>query len=114
MLTADGRRPGRRAQRPAGQVPRGRRSRTSPIATPVSGLLVTDLDQDGRADLVAPSLDGRVMAWRNTTERTAADQTKITFEPWPINASSTGGRRIAADLDLDGLPDLLGLPAVAS
>lgn len=80
------------------------------LAQPVSGILVMDLDQDGRADLVAPSTHGKLLPLRNTTERTAAGQTRITFEPF---ATSAGAWRaaIAADLDLDGLPDLLGLPA---
>ena len=80
------------------------------LAQPVSGILVIDLDQDGRADLVAPSTHGKLLPLRNTTERIAVDQTRITFEPL---ATSAGAWRaaIAADLDLDGLPDLLGLPA---
>src|SRR5262249_25045110 len=50
-----------------------------------SGLLVTDLDADGRPDLVAPGVEGLVLAWRNTTERTTAEATKLTFETWPIS-----------------------------
>src|SRR5208337_3770346 len=51
---------------------------------------------------------------RNTTQRTGTDHdTLITFEPF---ATSAGAWRaaIAADLDLDGLPDLLGLPAAVA
>ncbi len=36
--------------------------------------------------------------------------TKPTFESWPINAANWRSAQ-AIDLDLDGLPDLLGLPA---
>ncbi|HZW34645.1 MAG TPA: FG-GAP-like repeat-containing protein, partial [Isosphaeraceae bacterium] len=78
-----------------------------------SGLLVTDFDADGRSDLVATSAVGPVLAWRNTTERTTAEATKLTFATWPINA--TGWRSAqAVDLDLDGRPDLLGLPGESS
>ena len=80
---------------------------------PNSGLLVTDLDADGRIDLVAPSAQGRVLAWRNTTVRTTSKETELTFEPWPINATRWRAAQ-AVDLDLDGRPDLLGLPAASS
>ena len=76
----------------------------------VTGILATDFDSDGRTDLVAACSTGRVMAWRNATERTTADGTRPTFESWPINAVNWRGAQ-AIDLDLDGLPDLLGLPA---
>ena len=66
-------------------------SRTLPFAQPVSGLLVTDLDQDGRADLVAPSTHGKLLPLRNTTERIAADQTRITFEPLATSAGALAG-----------------------
>ena len=71
---------------------------------------MTDLDQDGRPDLVAPSPRGRVLAVRNTTERTTSEATKLTWEPSPTNAQRWRSA-LAADLDLDGKPDLLGLPA---
>ena len=54
VLAADGAPAGRRPQRPARPVPRRCRSRDSTADRPVSGLLVTDFDKDGRADLVAP------------------------------------------------------------
>ena len=76
----------------------------------VSGILATDFDSDGRTDLVAACSHGRVLACRNITERTTAEATKPTFESWPINAVNWRAAQ-AIDLDLDGLPDLLGLPA---
>ncbi len=78
----------------------------------VSGLLTTHLDADGRADLVAASAFGPVQAWRNTTQRAAVDKMRITFEPWPINATHWNAAQ-AVDLDLDGRTDLLGLPGLA-
>ncbi|MGO9466207.1 MAG: FG-GAP-like repeat-containing protein [Isosphaeraceae bacterium] len=75
----------------------------------VSGLLVTDLDSDGRADLVAASAAESVCAWRNTTEQTTTAGTKLSFESWPLNASRWRTVQ-AVDLDLDGAPDLLGAP----
>ena len=77
---------------------------------PVSGLLVTDLDQDGRPDLVAPSPRVRVLALRNTTEKTTSEATRLTWETFATNAQGWRSA-LAADLDLDGKPDLLGLPA---
>jgi len=77
---------------------------------PHTGIAALDLDGDRDLDLVAPTTRGKLMALRNTTERAAPDQARITFEPI---ATSAGAWRaaIAADLDLDGSPDLLGLPA---
>src|SRR5207302_7645961 len=76
---------------------------------PVSGLLVTDLDKDGHADLVALSPSGRVAAWRNTTTG-RSNSPAIRGERWPIDAR---GWRTASsfDLDLDTWPDLVGASA---
>ena len=46
----------------------------------LSGLLVTDLDADGRPDLVAASAEGPALAWRNTTVRATTETTRLTFE----------------------------------
>jgi tetratricopeptide (TPR) repeat protein len=81
-----------------------------PTVDQVSGILASDFDADGRTDVVAACWKGRVLAWRNTTERKTADTTKLTFDSWPISAVNWRVAQ-AVDLDLDGLPDLLGLPA---
>ena len=81
-----------------------------PLSTEVSGVLTTDFDADGRADLLAPSASGQVLAWRNATERTTAEATMLTFEDWPSNALRWRSAQ-AIDLDLDGRFDLLGSPA---
>jgi hypothetical protein len=82
-------------------------------AEQVSGILTTDFDADGRTDLVAACPAGPVLAWRNTTERTTAAQAKPSFAPWPITAENWRAAQ-AIDLNLDGWPDLLGLPAAPS
>jgi hypothetical protein len=74
---------------------------------PLSGLLVTDFDKDGRADLVGVAVAGS-RAWRNATVRTAEDR-KLAFEKWPMN-TTRWRYAIANDLDLDTWADLVGLP----
>ncbi len=74
------------------------------------GLLATDIDADGRTDLVAADPTGPVVAWRNVTERPGSQAARLRFESFPINAVRWRSVQ-AIDLDLDGLPDLLGLPA---
>jgi hypothetical protein len=73
-----------------------------------AGLLTVEVDKDGRPDLVAVDAAGRVTAWRNQSRRSGADLT-IAFERWPTSAKGWRGAQ-AADIDLDGWPDLLGLP----
>ncbi len=70
----------------------------------ILGLLVVDLDKDGRADLAALTADQGVVAWRN------ASKDKVTWERWPVNAG-TWRTAYALDLDLDTWPDLVGLPS---
>ena len=78
---------------------------------PVDGLLVTDFDKDGRADLVATSRLGKLAAWRNATEAAKLPR-KITWETWPVNAPGWGSV-VAADLDLDSWSDLVGTPGAS-
>ena len=75
--------------------------------TGAGGLLVTDLDKDGRADLVVVNSSGTT-AWRNAIDRSKTPA-KLAFEPWPLNAKSWLNAS-ATDLDLDTWPDLIGLP----
>jgi tetratricopeptide (TPR) repeat protein len=84
-----------------------------PPTEQLSGLLVCDLDADDRADVIAARADGPALALRNTTERTTSDKTKLTFQPWPLDAAHWRFAQ-AIDLDLDGRTDLLGLPASTS
>jgi tetratricopeptide (TPR) repeat protein len=66
-------------------------------------LLVTDLDKDGRGDLACVSADGAVTLLRNRAGSASPE-----WEHWPTDA-----RRwtcaVAADVDLDTWPDLVGL-----
>jgi FG-GAP-like repeat/ASPIC and UnbV/Tetratricopeptide repeat len=93
------------------------RFRTTPVTgvnprAADSGLLVTDLDQDGHPDLVALNAAQRLSAWKNQTPREPGEVT-VAFERWPSNAGAWRSA-FAADLDLDGLPDLLGLPTISN
>ncbi len=76
---------------------------------PIAGLLVVDLDKDGRPDLVAVGPGGRVSAWRNASTRTGG-VAKLSWESMPIDARGWRAAQ-AVDLDLDTWPDLVGLPA---
>ncbi|MHB1561101.1 MAG: FG-GAP-like repeat-containing protein [Isosphaeraceae bacterium] len=75
-----------------------------------AGLLVTDVDQDSRSDLVAVDRSGKVSVWRNQSRRRGpGSDTSITFERRPSRVEGWRAA-IAADVDLDGWPDLVGLP----
>jgi tetratricopeptide (TPR) repeat protein len=70
-------------------------------------LLVTDLDKDGRGDLVGLSVEGAVTAWRNASGR-SANGAALTWETWPVDCHRWACA-VATDLDLDTWPDLVGL-----
>jgi len=73
-----------------------------------NGLLVLDLDKDGRADLASIHPSGRIQLWRNTTARTRAGG-QVAGESWPTDAT-TWSSAVVADLDLDSWTDLVGFP----
>ena len=75
---------------------------------PVSGLLVSDLDKDGRPDLVLVGHGGRSTAWRNASTREAG-VAKLAWSSIPLDAKDWIAAQ-AVDLDLDTWADLLGLP----
>jgi tetratricopeptide (TPR) repeat protein len=79
-----------------------------------NGLLVVDLDKDGRSDLVSIRPGDRLQPWRNVASAKgqpegAAKTPGFAFEFWPTDAKAWRSAQ-AADLDLDGWVDLLGLP----
>jgi hypothetical protein len=77
---------------------------------PGSGLLVSDVDRDGRPDLVQTHPQGRNSIWRNAAPRSEQGKA-FALEFWPTN-SHDWRSAVAIDLDLDGAFDLLGLPTV--
>ena len=76
----------------------------SPLATESATIIVaSDLDGDGRVDLFVPHRDGRqnLVFWNDGTGRFTAAPSKIGPEHSSIRAAS------AADINGDGLPDLI-------
>ena len=76
---------------------------------PISGLLVTDFDKDGRPDLVAVTKGARASAWRNASTRSGKGA-RLAWDVHPIDARGWRAAQ-ALDLDLDTWPDLVGLPS---
>ena len=72
----------------------------------LSGLLVTDFDKDGLADLAAVSAEDSLTPLRNATKRPAGGA--LSWERWPADAWGWACA-LATDLDLDTWPDLVGL-----
>ncbi len=73
-----------------------------------SGVLVTDLDRDGLGDLVLTGVSGVTVALRNASKKSDSGAAALAFEPWPVDVRGSRSA-VAADLDLDGWPDLLAL-----
>ena len=94
----------------AGAFHRGSMAGLEGVAS-VAGLLVSDLDKDGRPDLLALNPSARATAWRNAATRSGTTTT-LAWSPFPIDARGWRGAT-AFDLDLDTWPDLVGLPASA-
>jgi tetratricopeptide (TPR) repeat protein len=74
----------------------------------VSGLVVADLDRDGRADLVATQRRGASSAWVNRSSRGDDGAVVFRFEPKVFRVDNWSGT-LACDLDLDGRADFLGV-----
>ena len=74
-----------------------------------NGLLVTDVNKDGRPDLVSTHPEDRVATHLNETVATKFDA-PITWTDWPTDAKGWRNAQ-AVDLDLDTWADLVGLPA---
>jgi tetratricopeptide (TPR) repeat protein len=82
--------------------------------TGFSGLVVTDLDADGRADLAANDSGQRSSAFRSVARPLGQPGLPgFGFEYWFTDARQWRSA-LVADLDLDGRLDLLGLPAAGA
>lgn len=79
----------------------------------LNGLLAADFDGDSRADLVAVPERGRVRLWRRRPSDPGGESGPSGFSFLSTNAADWHAAQ-AADLDLDGRADLLGLPREGS
>jgi hypothetical protein len=90
-------------------VSRNDRNDSLPAKT-IYGLLVADLDKDGKSDLVMLEADRPTSVWLNRTAKSESGQTHIEF-----SSMGAGGVKlrsaIAVDLDMDSAPDLIGVSA---
>jgi tetratricopeptide (TPR) repeat protein len=75
------------------------------------GLLAADIDKDGRPDLVELRHGSAPRLWLNRTSSGGASS--VRFEHAPIGAQKWKAA-LAADLNLDGATDLVGLPTLRS
>ncbi len=73
-----------------------------------SGLVVADIDADGRADLVATNRAGDAAAWRNTSSRDQEGSVVFRFEARDFQAANWSMPQVC-DLNLDGLADFMGV-----
>ncbi|MFM1801519.1 MAG: hypothetical protein RJA81_871, partial [Planctomycetota bacterium] len=79
------------------------------VDTANNGGLVTDIDRDGRSDLVFPGQSGKVAILLNRVESGVGSTPDLKFEPVPIEPKMWS-QVISVDLDLDGQMELVGLP----
>jgi tetratricopeptide (TPR) repeat protein len=77
---------------------------------PVNGAAVLHLDPDGRADLVLVRPTDRLSAWRAAPATTPEGRPGVQLGFWPTDARAWR-QAVAADVDLDGWIDLLGVAA---
>lgn len=82
---------------------------TAPL--PLTGLVVTDLDRDSKLDVAAAGTNtGELRVWRNTAVAgvlTASQPNPSLEGPVAFPAASRAFDLVAADVDLDGRPDLV-------
>ncbi|MEI7920808.1 MAG: FG-GAP-like repeat-containing protein [Planctomycetota bacterium] len=78
------------------------------VDSQINGALVTDIDRDGRSDLVFPGQSGKISVLLNRVERIVGTTPAMKFEPVPIEPR-IWLQVTTADLDLDGQMELIGL-----
>ncbi|MBI1322264.1 cytochrome c biogenesis factor [bacterium] len=75
----------------------------------ITGVLTTDVNQDGRSDLVLHGLSGKVAVLVNRIKVRVGEGPVLEFGSMPIDPRIYT-QVITADLDLDGRMELIGLP----
>lgn len=75
----------------------------------VTGVLVTDVNSDGRSDLVMHGLSGKVTILTNRIRVRVGDSPELDFGNVPCDPR-VYTQLTTADLDLDGRMELIGLP----
>jgi len=75
----------------------------------LNGALVTDINRDGRSDLVLPGQSGKIAVLVNQVDRRVGTTPEMKFEPVPIEPK-VWSQVVSVDLDLDGQMELVGLP----
>ncbi len=75
----------------------------------VTGVLVTEVDGDGRSDLVMHGLSGKISVLTNRMRVRVGDSPELDFGSVPCD-SRVYTQLTTADLDLDGRMELIGLP----
>lgn len=75
----------------------------------VTGVLVTDVNQDGRSDMVMHGLSGKVSILLNRLQSRVGETPQLDFGTVPIDPR-VYTQFTTADLDLDGRMEFVGLP----
>lgn len=79
------------------------------IAPNVTGILTTDVNYDGRSDLVLHGMSGIITVLENRIRGQVGAMPELAFEAVPIEPQ-VFTQIVTADLDLDGRMELIGLP----
>jgi tetratricopeptide (TPR) repeat protein len=75
----------------------------------LTGVLVTDVDKDGRSDIVMHGLSGKITVLTNRIRARVGEPLVLDFGTVPIEPRIYT-QMTTADLDLDGRMELIGLP----
>ena len=111
VLTADGGPPSAAINDRLGRFTARELSDLNRDGGPINGVVALNLDHDARSDLVLVDPSGRLSALQNTeppVPDTSARPPDFALQDWATNAR-TWRQAVAADLDLDGWRDLVGV-----